>query len=177
MTTAAALARARQDDTARRRQRVLDVLAGPPDSLNELSVASIARAAGVHRSFLYRHPDLLAAALAHIANPPTAASGIQASRNSLLADLANAAERNARLTRQITELENALSRHLGDQVWRETGLGAPDDVAQLHARVARLEQEVLDLQRDLHDREEELDAARAANRTLLAQANRTTGTA
>ncbi|MBQ1073518.1 hypothetical protein KBX06_10135 [Micromonospora sp. C31] len=42
MTTAAALACARQNDTARHRKRVLDVLAGPPDSLNELSVASTA---------------------------------------------------------------------------------------------------------------------------------------
>jgi hypothetical protein len=172
MTTAAALARARRDDTARRRQRVLDVLAGPSESLSELSVAAIARAAGVHRSFLYRHPDLLAATLVHIANPPTAPGGTQVSRTSLLADLSNAAERNARLTRQITDLENALSRHLGQQVWRETGLGAPDETARLEARVAFLEQEGLDLRQQLEERDEELAAARAANRTLLAQSNR-----
>jgi hypothetical protein len=130
------------------------------------------RAARVHRSFLYRHPDLLAAALTHIANPPTAPSGTQASRNSLLADLANAAERNARLTHQITDLENALSRHLGRQVWRKTGLGAPDETARLEARVAQLEQEALDLRQQLEERDEELAAARAANRTLLAQVNR-----
>lgn len=171
------LVRARRDDTARCRQRVLDVIVGSPESLSELSVAAIARAAGVHRSFLYRHADLLAAALTHIASPPTAPGGTQVSRTSLLADLANAAERNARLTRQITDLENALSRHLGQQVWRETGLGAPDETARLEARVTLLEQERLDLRQQLEERDDELAAARAANRTLLAQTNCSPGTA
>jgi hypothetical protein len=171
-TTPTSLARARRDDTERRRQRVLDVLAAPAGADHEPSVAAVARAAHVHRTFIYRHPDLLAAVLAHIADPPTAANGAQVSRNSLLADLANIAERNARLTQQISQLEHALSQAMGQRVWKETGLGAPPDVEQLQQRILQLEQQLVDLRQILEERDDELSAARAANRELLAQANR-----
>ena len=49
----------RQADSARRRQRVSTILDRAAASGEEISVSSIARAAGVGRTFLYRHPDLL----------------------------------------------------------------------------------------------------------------------
>lgn len=52
--------RGRQADSARRRQRVLDVLGRVAGSGDGVSVAGVARAARVDRTFLYRHPDLLA---------------------------------------------------------------------------------------------------------------------
>jgi dynactin complex subunit len=169
----AALTRARQDDTARRRQRVLDALKTITGSATEPTVSAVATVARVHRSFIYRHPDLHAAVLAQLAQPSAAeASGTQLSRNSLLADLANMAERNARLAQQVTQLENALSEALGGQAWRESGLGAPTDTDQLQQRVQHLELQLVDLQQLVDERDEELAAARAANRELLAHNNR-----
>ena len=49
----------RQADSARRRQRVLTALDRATASGTEISASGIARAAGVDRTFLYRHRDLL----------------------------------------------------------------------------------------------------------------------
>ncbi|MFI6150703.1 hypothetical protein [Streptomyces sp. NPDC051109] len=61
---------------------------------------------------------------------------------------------------------------LGEQVWREVGIGAPDDIEQLKARITTLEQQAVDLELKLHDQGDELHAARATNRELMAQLNR-----
>jgi hypothetical protein len=55
--------------------------------------------------------------------------------------------------------------------WRESGLGAPEDIDKLRRRITELEQTVVDLTRQLDERGEELDAARAANREMIAQMN------
>jgi len=55
----AAAAQGRKADSARRRGRVIKALNQAATDGTELSVAGIARAAGVDRSFLYRHRDLL----------------------------------------------------------------------------------------------------------------------
>ena len=57
-----AMAQGRQADSARRRQRVLAALNRATATGVEISVSGIARAAGVDRTFLYRHRDLLAQA-------------------------------------------------------------------------------------------------------------------
>jgi hypothetical protein len=49
----------RQADSARRRKRVLTALDHAAASGTEISASGIARAAGVDRTFLYRHRDLL----------------------------------------------------------------------------------------------------------------------
>lgn len=59
---------------------------------------------------------------------------------------------------------------LDEQVWRESGIGGPDDTEQLQARITTLEQQVVDL--ELQDRDDDLVAARAANRELMARLNR-----
>jgi hypothetical protein len=61
---------------------------------------------------------------------------------------------------------------LGDQVWRESGIGGPDDTEQLQALITTLEQQVVDLELKLLDRDDDLAAARAANRELMAQLDR-----
>jgi transposase-like protein len=163
----------RRADSARRRQRVIKAVNDMIRNGGEISVSAIARAAGVDRTLLYRHPDLLALVHTAQATPPaTEGVGPQVSRASLQADLANA---NARLTRQtahITQLERRLSEALGEQVWRESGLGTPTDVDQLQRRVTELEQQVVDLRDQLDERDQELDAARAANRQLIADLDR-----
>jgi uncharacterized protein involved in exopolysaccharide biosynthesis len=60
---------------------------------------------------------------------------------------------------------------LGEQAWRESGLGAPDDVEQLKSRITALEQQVIDMTGRLEERDEELQAARAANRQLISRLN------
>jgi transposase-like protein len=162
----------RRADSARRRQRVIKAINEASGSGGELSVSSIARAAGVDRTFLYRHPDLLAQA--HLAQERPAAAengGPVASRASLQADLANAQGQVTRQATRIRQLEAKLSQLLGEQAWRESGLGAPEDIDKLKRRITELEQENIDLARQVEERGEELDAARDANREMMAQLN------
>jgi hypothetical protein len=82
----------RQADSARRRQRVVTALNAARAGGTELSVSAVARAAGVDRTFLYRHPDLLA--LVHTAQStplPTKTGAAPVTTASLRADLANGA--------------------------------------------------------------------------------------
>jgi len=127
---------------------------------------------GVDRTFLYRHPDLLAQA--HLAQERPAAAengGPAASRASLQADLANAQGQVARQAARVRQLEAKLSQMLGERVFRESGLGAPEDIDKLRRRITELEQENVEFTRRLEERGEELDAARAANREMMAQLN------
>ena len=77
----------------------------------------------------------------------------------------------ARLHARIQQLEKRLSEVLGDQAWREFGLGAPADIDTLNQRIIHLEQQVTGQRLQLEERDEELAAARAANRELMAQLN------
>ncbi|MBB5138126.1 hypothetical protein HNP84_007879 [Thermocatellispora tengchongensis] len=54
------MTKGRQADSARRRERVLAALERAAAEGGEITVAGIARAACVDRTFIYRHPDLLA---------------------------------------------------------------------------------------------------------------------
>lgn len=172
-TRNAPLAEGRRADSARRRQRVLKALNEAATSGDELSVSAITRKAGVDRTFFYRHRDLLEQLHTLAAQPPNAAGiGPAVSRASLQADLANSQARCSRLAARVQQLEKRLSEILGDQAWRESGLGAPDDIEQLKARITTLEQQVVDLRLREEELTDELDAARAANRELMARLNR-----
>lgn len=162
----------RRADTSRRRERVIAALSQARSSGLEVSVATIAHIAGVDRTFLYRHRDLLAqlhAVQAQPSNDP--ARGPTASRASLHTDLLAAHERASRLASHIQRLERRLSASLGESVWRESGLGAPQDLDQLNQRVTQLEQQSLDLKLQLDERNQDLDAARTANRELMTRIN------
>lgn len=161
----------RQADSAKRRLKVSEALQHLTATGDVVTVSSVARVAGVHRSFLYRHTDLHASILAASATDPEPATGV-VSRRSIHADLANMTERNTRLLQQIAYLETRLSEALGEQIWRRSGIGAPPDVTTLHERITTLEQQNLDLKRQLDERDDELEAARAANRELMTTANR-----
>ncbi|MGW1620516.1 hypothetical protein [Streptomyces sp. NPDC002172] len=174
--TVQAMIEGRRADTGRRRQRVLTALAQAAKDGSDLSVAAIARRAGVDRTFLYRHRDLLGQIHAQAAEPPTThgGRGPAVSRASLQADLLAADARTARIAAQVRRLEARLSEVLGEQVWRESGIGGPEDTEQLKARITTLEQQVIDLELKIQDRDDDLAAARAANRELMAQLNRHT---
>ncbi|MER7539737.1 hypothetical protein ABTX77_33930 [Streptomyces sp. NPDC097704] len=125
------------------------------------------------RSLVHRHGDLHSAVLARVAEPPPgAAAGSHVGRQPLPADVANLTARNGRLSVHITRLERRLSEALGQAVWGASGLGAPADVETLTRRIGEPEQRILDLRSELAERDEDLAAARAANRDLLAQPNR-----
>lgn len=162
----------RRADSARRRQRVIKAINTAGANGTEIGVSAIVRAAGVDRTFLYRHADQLGQVHAAQANSAAVDSGGPAvSRASLQADLAKA---HGQITRQATcirQLENKLSELLGKRAWRESGLGAPTDIKQLQRRITDLEQQVVDLKRQLEERGQELDAARAANRDLITTSN------
>jgi hypothetical protein len=164
----------RQADSARRRQRVIAALNQALDDGAEITVAGIARAAAVDRAFLYRHRDLLAKIHALEAAPPASGTaGPAVTCASLQADLLAAHERSARLTARVRQLEKRLSEALGEQAWRESGLGAPADIDALSQKVTHLEQQAIDLRLQLEERDQDLAAARAANRELMAQLNAT----
>jgi hypothetical protein len=162
----------RRDDSMRRRQRVLAALDQAAAAGDRITTSGIARAAGVDRTFLYRHRDLMEKIHALQADPvPGDHIGPAVTRASLQADLLAAHERAARLNARIHQLEKRLSEALGEHTWRESGLGAPADIDTLHQRIGQLEQHNLDLQHQLAERDEDLAAARAANRELMARLN------
>ncbi|MEV7156962.1 hypothetical protein AB0N77_20415 [Streptomyces misionensis] len=113
-----AMLEGRRADTGRRRNRVLAALAEAAKDGSEVSVAAIARRAGVDRTFLYRHRDLLGQIHAQAAEPPTVPGGRgpAVSRASLQADLVAADARTARLAVQVRRLEARLSTVMGEQV-------------------------------------------------------------
>jgi chromosome segregation ATPase len=168
-----AMRQGRQADSARRRERVVAAITRASSDGAEISAASIARTAGVDRSFLYRHRDLLAQIHTLEATPSAAGDGPgpAVTRASLQADLLAANERASRLTRHIRQLENRLSEVLGEQAWHESGLGVPADIDALNQKINYLEQQVVDLRLQLGERDQDLAAARAANRELIAQLN------
>jgi hypothetical protein len=170
--SATAMTDGRRADSARRRQRVLAAISRALTDGTEISVSAIARAAAVDRTFLYRHRDLLGKIHAAQASPPAGSgTGPAVSRASLQADLLAARERALRLAARIQQLEKRLSETLGEQAWRESGLGAPAGIDTLNHTITRLEQQATDLRIQLEERDSELAAARAANRELMTQLN------
>ncbi|WP_331738279.1 DUF6262 family protein [Embleya sp. NBC_00896] len=167
-----AMVRGRQADTERRRARVEQALRDLQKAGEEVSVTAVARRARVDRTFLYRHRDLLSEV--HIAERAPAADavgGAGVSRASLMADLAAANERNARLAGRIALLEGRLSQLMGEQVFAEAGLGAPESTEKLQQRIVQLEQDNADVRLKLDEALEDLEAARAANRELTRALN------
>lgn len=173
MSENTALAQARRRDVDQRRRRVSEAIAEMRAQAAEISISSVAARARVHRSFIHRHPDLRAAVIAAAEDPATTgpAGAGAVSRRSLLADNANLRERNRRLEDHARGLEQRLSELLGTQISQRTGLGPPADIAALREQADHLSQQILDLRRALEEREEELAAARDANRKLMAQLN------
>lgn len=165
------LAAARRRDSSHRRQRVLTALDELASTGEELTVSSVARAARVDRSFLYRHHDLRARIIARAEAPNTGPAATAVSKRSLQADLANLREQNERLRRQNTKLASRLSEALGDEVLRDSGIGRTDETEQLRTQLSQLEQQILDLRQELDERNDELTAARATNRDLMAELN------
>ncbi len=123
---------------------------------------------GVDRAFLYRHRDLLEQIHALEAAPPAADGkpGPAVTPASLQADLLAAHERAARLNARVRQLEQRLSG-----LRQQSGLGAPAGIDTLNTTITQLEQQAADLRIQLSERDDELAAARAANRELMTRIN------
>jgi hypothetical protein len=171
--TKAKMTAGRHADSARRRQRVIAVINRALADGTDISVSGIARAAAVDRTFLYRHRDLLEQIHAMEAAPQATGDGDgpTVTRASLQADLLTAHERALRLSTRVQQLEKRLSEALGEQAWRESGLGTPTDIDALNQKIIQLEQQAIDLRLQLEEQAEDLAAARATNRELMAQLN------
>jgi chromosome segregation ATPase len=142
----------------------------------ELSIAGVARQAGVSRKFIYAHPDLRAQieqrARQHTRRATAAAvADGQVTVASLRADLANAEAHNQRLRQQLRALEQRLSETLGREVAEELGPGSEGPI-DLRRELQDARAQIFELTESLADAREELDAVREINRELLAQHNR-----
>ena len=124
---AAVMTKGRQADSARRRQRVAAAISKAAAGGAEISVSSIARAAAVDRTFLYRHRDLLGKIHALEAAPPAAGEGPgpAVTRASLQADLLAAHERAARLNACVQQLERRLSERSASRPGANPGSARP----------------------------------------------------
>ncbi len=165
-----------------KRTLVLATLDAAIESGRHPTIAGIARTAGVGRKFIYDHPDLraqitlrIAQATEREANTMIAAARVTGA--SLRADLENTRAQNRRLNKQLRALENRLShtegtRLVADDLLPETMLAELAD-QQLARRLGELEQQLFETKDAHHRTVEELEAARAINRELMQNANRT----
>jgi hypothetical protein len=136
------------------------------------TIAGVARDAGVGRKFIYDHPDLraqieLKCAQAVHRRADDMVSAARVTGASLRADLENSRVANLRLQQRLRNLECRLSQLEGASLVGDDLLAG--DVA---ADVAELERQLFETAEALRRSHEELDAARAINRELMAQANR-----
>jgi len=166
----AAMVDRRRAETDRHRQRALAAITAAKAEGEAITVAGVARRAGVDRTFFYRHRDLLDHIHALAAQPPNPDPGA-VSRSSLQADLHAAQARCARYAARIQQLERRLSELMGEQTWQASGLGTPHDIDQLHQQITCLQAEVADVRIQLGERTDELHAARLANRELMTRLN------
>ncbi len=175
---AARLAELRRLDSQAKAARVLGALDAMVACGSPLSIAALARAAGVSRRFVYDHPELRTEAERRCAQIIERQSGsmtaaARVSGASLRADLANANATNHRLATELANLRRRLGQQLGQEVLAD--LAGTDNAAIPAAMAPRLEQleaAPFATQEELARRTEELEAARQINRELLGRVNR-----
>jgi chromosome segregation ATPase len=157
------------------------------DTGQQITFAAVARHAGVSASLVYADGDL-AAAVAE-ARDRQQQAGLQrtwvrptrslVSEQSLRTDLANAKEQVRQLHEEVTVLRERLARSLGAHADAARGRAVvplldrlEDRAAELEADNHQLRRRISDLEAELRDTSESLQAARAANRDLMNMLNR-----
>jgi len=179
-----ALHRARRLSSQRKAALVLAAIQAGLQRGQALTVAGVAREAGVGRKFIYDHPDLraeieLKAAQAAQRQGNDMIASARVSGASLRADLENTRAQAHRLQRQVRALEARLSQLEGGRLI--AGGAFPQEVVadladqRLAHQIVELELQVFNLTAALRGTNEELDAARLINRELMQQANRADG--
>lgn len=183
----AARARARRRDSRTKRIRAHHALQEMIDAGQQITFAAVARHASVSVSLLYADTDL-AAAVAE-ARDRQQQTGLQrtsglptrslVTEHSLRADLTNAHEQIRQLHDDNTVLRQRLERSLGTDADVARGQAtAPlldrleDRAAELEADNHQLHRQIADLRAQLLEAHDSLQAARTANRDLMAMLNR-----
>lgn len=144
----------RRADSARRRQREFKPLNDATNDGDEISGS--ARRAGVDRSFLYRHRDLLEQIHVHGSQAAQRARRWTGRQPGI--DTGRPAQRSTMHrpgAARVQQLEHPLSEVLGEQAWHDSGLGAPDHIDQLKHQVVTLEQHTVDLRLQLEERDQD----------------------
>jgi len=167
----------RRLDSQLKHRRVIAAVDARLATGHELSVAGLARHAGVSRKFIYAHPELRAqieqrAQQAAEAGKAKAIADGRVTIASLRADAANANAQNRRLREQMRGLEQRLSAMLGRQIASEIDPAGYEPPEQLRARLEGAQARVFELEEALADAQQELEAVREINRELLAGQNR-----
>lgn len=170
----------RRLDSQLKHQRVIAAIDAHLAAGHDLSVAALARHAGVSRKFIYAHSDLRArieqrAEQATRADTSRAVADGRVTIASLRADAANAKAQNRRLREQVRALEQRLSTTLGQRIASEIDPAGYEPPDQLRAQLEREQARVFELEETLADAQEELYAVREINRELLARQNRPGG--
>lgn len=173
-----AMAATRRLDSQVKHDRVLAATNARLGTGEDLTVAAVARHAGVSRKFIYDHPELRAQ-IEHRAgqrtnsNTSAAVADSRVTVASLRVDLANGKAHNHRLRQQVRALEQRLSLTLGREVAQHLD---PDDATELpdelRAQLQVAHARTFEIGEQLADAREELDAVREINRELLADRNR-----
>lgn len=183
----AALRRARRNDSRTKRQRAAEVLSEMEQSGEPITFPAVARRAGVSVSLLYADTTL-SVRIATARDRQRQAGTERAWRTpshsllteqSLRTELANTKDRARRLGEEVALLRQRLSRHLGADAEAAREEGHRPLLDQLEQRAAELEadnhrqrQQIAELQNDVSELTETLDAARATNRELMTELNR-----
>jgi chromosome segregation ATPase len=142
----------------------------------DLKAAVIARRADVHRSFVSNHfAAEITHAKAEVQSRFIAGLGRQTalSAASLRVELETAKQQARDAQQEIRLLKQRLARTLGEEIageHPEHGIAAAT-VKELRAEVEQLTATQTELRRQLRDSEEELEAARRLNRTLIRERN------
>lgn len=183
----AALRRARRNDSRTKRQRAAEVLSEMEQSGEPITFPAVARRAGVSVSLLYADTTLsarIATARDRQRQVGTERAWRTPSRSllteqSLRTELANTKDRARRLAEEVALLRQRLSRHLGADAEAAREEDHRPLLDQLEQRAAELEadnhrqrQQIAELQNDVSELTETLDAARATNRELMTELNR-----
>ena len=145
------------------------------DADEPLTIAALARRAGVSRRFIYDHPELRTEAERRSAetagrNARAATTSARVTVASLRADLANAKATNHRLTTELAALRRRLGQLAGQDALADLD-HATIDASAASGRLAQLEQALFQAGEELAQRTEELDAARQINRELIGRLN------
>lgn len=182
-----ALRRTRRQDSRTKRARAAETIDAFEQGGEPISFPAIARRAGVSVSLLYSDHEL-ASRIAAARDRQRQAGARRAwqlparsllTQQSLHAELANTKEQARQLTEEVTVLRQRLARQLGADADLARGNTTRTMLDQLEERSAELEadnhtlrQRVTQLQGELSERTDTLDAARAMNRELMNELNR-----
>jgi uncharacterized coiled-coil protein SlyX len=182
-----ALKRARRLDSKVKRRQASQALQAMIDAGEPISFPAVARRAGVSVSLLYADAEL-AGRLTEARSRQRQAGRERVWRlpprslvteQSLRVDLANTKDQVRRLTEELTVLRGRLAHELGADADAASGRVTSPLLDELQERLgdlevdnAELRQRVAELEHALRETTDTLDAARAMNRELMSELNR-----